>query len=734
MKNNKRFKRLFYYAPVLLVLLPALVFGQNSTLDEDSAFFRKSVDIQRTTLEPVIDGVLDDEIWQQATVITDLHQVNPVDHGTPTQESVFYVTYDDNYFYVAGRLFDTEPDEIIARTMIQGQSVRFDDNVHVILDTFNNSRTAFRFVTNPNAIRDDAVFESPTSANFDWTGIWLVDSQIDDQGWTTEIAIPFTTMNFDPNTTTWGFNLEREIARTNERLAWSSFNRAIDPSTGGQIEGMSGLQQGLGLDIVPSVTVANAENHIANSSDSRFDPSLDVFYKFTPNLTGALTLNTDFSATEVDDRQVNLTRFSLFFPEKRDFFLQDSEIFSFGGGGSNNGIPFYSRRIGLDARSGQPVDIDVGGKLAGRVGNLSVGALVVQQEERAGVEDAPLFVGRITQNILEESRVGAIFTQGDPNSLNDNSVAGVDFRYRNTRFATSHTLTGDFWYQQSDTDGLVGDDKAYSANLDLSTENTGLSGTLGYGYIGADYNPALGFANRRGIEKIDAEVQGRYFVSNNPLLRYYFGRVRYSHTRRIDNGEMQSEELSTRVFSLNSHQADRLYLDVQREREGLIADFVIRPGIVIPAGKYSFDSAEFGLESSEFRTFIPNFSYKQGDFYNGDQREYGIGLGWQPDPRFSTNFSYRYTDIELPQGDFITRLVSLNATVAFSSSWSWINLLQYDNLSSSAGLNSRLNWNPQAGENLYLVINYNFDSDGVFSGISARDSEIALKYSKNFRF
>ncbi len=705
-------KKQFLYLLVLCGLFPAFVNAQNSAIDTDASFIRKSVDIRRTTLEPIIDGVLDDEIWQQATVITDLHQVNPVDHGTPSQESIFYVTYDDNYFYVAARLFDTEPEEIIARTMIQGQSVRFDDNVHVILDTFNNSRTAFRFVTTPNAIRDDAVFESPTSANFDWEGIWLVDSQIDDLGWTTEIAIPFTTLNFDPNTTTWGFNLEREIARTNERLAWSSFNRAIDPSTGGQIVGMNGLQQGLGLDIVPSVTVANAEDHVNNITDSRFYPSLDVFYKFTPNLTGALTLNTDFSATEVDDRQVNLTRFSLFFPEKLDFFLQDSEIFSFGGDGN----------------------IDVGGKLAGRVGNLSVGALVVQQEERIGVEDAPLFVGRMTQNILEESRIGAIFTQGDPNSLNDNSLAGVDFRYRNTRFATSHTLTGDIWYQQSDTDGLNGDDKAYSGNLELATENTGFSGEIGYNYIGSEYNPALGFANRRGIEQLSTEVQARYFVSDNPLLRYYFGRIRYNHTRRIDNGEMQSEELSARLFSLNSHQADRLYMDIQREREGLIAPFQIRPGIVIPAGKYSFDSAEIGLESSSFRTFVPDISYKQGDFYNGKQKEVGLGLGWQPDPRFSANFSYRYTDVELPQGDFSTRLVRLNTTLAFNSTWAWINLLQYDNLSSLVGLNSRLNWNPQAGENFYFVVNYNFDTDGVFSGMNARDSEIVLKYSKNFRF
>ena len=727
----------FLYSSLLFgqaCLFTSLLYAQTPAAADTSTFVRETLNIPRTTLKPVIDGILDDEIWQQAAVVTDFHQVFPVDHGAPTQESIFYVTYDDRYFYVAARLFDTEPEAILARTMIQGQSLRFDDNIHIILDTFDNRRTGFRFITNPNAIRDDGVFESPSRYNIDWSGIWLVDSQIDEQGWTTEIAIPFTTLNFDPNTTTWGFNLEREIARNNERLAWSSFSRAIDPSTGGQIVGMTGLQQGLGLDIVPSVIVSTAEDHITNNTESSIEPSLDVFYKFTPNLTGALTLNTDFSATEVDDRQVNLTRFNLFFPEKRDFFLQDSEIFRFGGLGGNNGIPFYSRRIGLDASSGQPVDIDVGGKLAGRVGNLSVGTLLVQQEERPGADDSPLFVGRVTQNVLRESRLGAIFTQGDPNSLNDTSLMGVDFVYRNTRFTDTHTLTADAWYQQSDTEGLTGDDKAYSTNLDIANENTGFSGNLGYSYIGNEYNPALGFANRRGIEQFEGELQARYFVENRPWLRYHFGRIGFSHTRRIDNGDMQSERIYSRLLSINSHQADRIFLDVQREREGLVTPFAIRPGIVIPAGVYAFNSFAFGLESSDFRVISPDFSYTQGDFYDGKRRELETGINWQPGPRFSAEFGYTYTDVELPQGDFVSRLVRMNTTFAFDSTWSWINLLQYDNFSQSMGLNSRLNWNPQAGENLYLVVNYNFDADGVFNGMSARDSEITLKYTKNFRF
>ncbi len=712
---------------VILGLAAGIALAQPGTQPQ------KSVNITRTSQPPVIDGILDDPIWSQLEGISDFHQVNPVDQGAPTQESIFYITYDDRYFYMGARLYDTSPDDITARVMIQGQSLRFDDNVHLILDTFNNDRTAFRFITNPNAIRDDGVFESPTSYNIDWSGIWLVQSNIDEEGWTTEMAIPFTTLNFDPATDTWGLNLEREIARNNERIAWSSFNRAIDPSTGGQVVGLEGLQQGLGLDVVPTVVAGHAENEVTGDSDDRVEPSLDVFYKFTPNLTGVLTLNTDFSATEVDDRQVNLTRFSLFFPEKRDFFLQDSEIFSFGSDG-NNGIPFYSRRIGLDAATGQPVDIDVGGKLAGRVGNTSLGALIVQQEDRLGVADDPLLVGRVTQNVLNGSRVGAIFTQGNPNGLEDNSVAGVDFNYRNTRFSDNYTLRSDWWYQQSDTDGLSGDDKAYYGSIDLATENDGFSGYANYRYIGAEYNPALGFANRRGVDVKNAGGTFRHYAQDHPWFWYYYAGFDYSRTDRIDTGELQSERTYLRFMSLNSREGDRLYAEVTNEKEGLVTDFVIRPGIVIPAGEYSFDSYGFGLDTTNLRTWSPDIGFTIGDFYNGEQREVDFGLNWLPGPRFSGEFSYLYTDIDLPQGAFISRLVRMRSTVAFTSQWFWISLLQYDNVSDSVGLNSRLHWNPRAGEDFYLVVNYNFDADGVFNGLNTRQSEVVLKYTRNFRF
>lgn len=712
----------------------------------DAAAVRKQVSITRTpmAMEPVIDGVLDDAIWETATVISDLHQLQPVDHGEPTEDSVFYIAYNDRFFYIGARLLDSEADGIIARQLVQGGGLGSDDAFEFILDTFNNGRTGYHFQVNPNGIRREGVYENPNSLNRDWTGIWLVESSIDEGGWTAEVAIPFNTLNFDPETDAWGFTIARTVARKNEEMAWSSFNRNINPTTTGLISGIHDIRQGMGLDIIPSVTMATTENYNAGGmSDQRFDPSLNVFYKITPNLTGAVTFNTDFSATEVDNRQVNLSRFSLFFPEKRDFFLQDVDIFSFGGlgggggnfGGGQNGIPFYSRRIGLSS-DGNPVDIDAGVKLTGRVGEWNVGGLAVQQGDYNGLDGQNVFVGRAAVNVLSESSLGAIVTHGNPTSEVENTLAGVDFRYQNTRFSNSHTLRGNSWYQQTDTEGVTGDDKAFGLQVNLDTSNNGFGGNIGYDYIGEDFNPALGFANNKGVETFSLGGSGRYFLRNHSLLRNIFTFMRFDHTRFLDTKELQSESWFWRMINFSTHRGDQFGFGVNRSREGLRNDFSIRPGVIIPAGEYTFSGFNAEFRMSGQRAFSPSIRLNVGDYYNGERSEVRAGFDWSPNQHINLGLNYSYQDISLPVtgGDFDVRLVSANANYAFNSKWSWINLIQYDNFSNVAGLNSRLRWNPQAGEDLYLVINYNFQTEGVFSNLSSNNSEVVLKYTKTLRF
>lgn len=714
----------------IMIAVPSLA---QETVDSRGNLTRKRIEIVRTELAPELDGVLDDEIWRQATVISDLHQFQPVDQGMPSERTSFYIAYNERFFYLAARLEDSSPAEIINRQLVQGGGLGADDSFEFILDTFNNGRTGYHFQINPNGIRREGVYENPNSLNRDWKGIWKVESRIDENGWTAEVAIPFNTLNFNPDTSEWGFTAARTIARKREEVAWSSFNRNINPTTTGLIYGIHDIRQGKGLDIIPSITTAYSEDYVTGASGERFDPSVNVFYKITPNLTGALTVNTDFSATEVDNVQVNLSRFSLFFPEKRDFFLQDVDIFNFGGL-SQNGIPFYSRRIGL-SRTGQPVDIDVGTKLTGRVGDWNVGGLVVQQGDQPGLAGQTVFVGRASANVLSESNVGVILTQGDPASDLDNTVAGVDFRYQNTRFSDTHTLRGNAWYQQSDTQGLSGDDKAYGLQANFDTQSSGFGYFANYQYFGKEFNPALGFANNTGIRSVDLGTNGRYFLRNHDVIRNLFTFMRFGYTEVLETGEMQSSDWFWRVLNISTHRGDQIGFGGFRNQEGLDRDFQIRPGIIIPKGKYTFTGVQGEIRSSDQRAFSARLNVNNGGFYDGDRTQYNFNMSYRPNEHLDLGLDYNWQDISLPAGDFITRVIRANANYAFNSKWSWINLVQYANSSRIVGLNSRLRWNPQAGEDFYLVLNYNMDSsDGAFTGLNPENAELVLKYTKTFRF
>ncbi|HJP37425.1 MAG TPA: DUF5916 domain-containing protein, partial [Gammaproteobacteria bacterium] len=344
-------------------------------------------------------------------------------------------------------------------------------------------------------------------------------STVDDDGWATEFAIPLKSLSFNPNSDEWGINFYRRLARKQETMGWISRNRNQNPGIFGIAEGLSEMQQGVGLDIVPSLSLHEFKQYSSRRMDSDIEPSLDIFYNLTSGLTGVLTLNTDFSATEVDDRQVNLTRFSLFFPEKRDFFLQDADIFGFGGLGAyggpdnNNARPFFSRTIGLSPNR-EPVDLEGGLKLSGRVGRWNLGVLGVRQDAFQDVDASSLFVGRVTANVLRESSLGMIVTDGDPNSNDDNSVFGVDFYYLNTRLANGRSVEGNLWYEVSDTSGLYGENAAFGVSTGANTTE-GLGGFVSYKAVEKNFRPALGFVSRLGIRNLEYSLHYIYRPTNS---------------------------------------------------------------------------------------------------------------------------------------------------------------------------------------------------------------------------
>ena len=708
----------------------------------------KHVAIVRTATKPRIDGRIDDAVWQQAAAITDFHQIRPGDGAEPSERTEIYLLYDDDALYVGGRLWDSQPDQISASIMRHNQRLGPDDRITVIIDPFNTGRGGYRFETNAFGVRHDMLYQNVSQTNSEWSVIWDVQSQRDDAGWSFEMEIPFKSLPFEPSIDTWGFNFARAIRRRGEEVVWVSRNRSYDPSIVGSVSGFSALTQGVGLDAVPSISVSHQKDYADGSSESDTNPSLDVFYRLTPSLNASLTINTDFSATEVDDRQVNLTRFSLFFPEKRDFFLNDADLFDFGRVGGRvrnanaasstptreNGRPFFSRRLGLSS-DGTPVDLDYGGKLSGRIGRISIGTLAMQQAAFNDVDATDIFVSRVSAAVLDESAVGLIVTDGDPNSNSDNSLAGVDFRYLNTRLASGRVVEADAWLQQSDTEGLDGEDGAFGLGIDFPN-NTGLRGGIALKEIERNFNPALGYVNRSNVRDTTANVGFTHFLNGDFLLSA-FGGIDMQRITFLDGG-LQSERIVARLLELETQAQGSFQAWHNSNTEVVLEPFTIYADptrtVSIAPGEYAFDDWYFTLSTANFRSVSGTFIYRDGEFYDGDRQNVTFGVTWKPVPRFQLLVTYDWNDIELPQTRFITRLVGITTEVNFSSELSWINLIQYDNLSEVIGINSRLHWNPRAGRDAYVVLNHNLQDFDKNNRFDTEFADLSLKFSYTFRF
>jgi Carbohydrate family 9 binding domain-like/Domain of unknown function (DUF5916) len=714
----------------------------------------KSFSIARAVSAPVIDGRLDDSVWSTATLIDDLHQLSPVEYAAASERTEIRVAYDDDALYIGAKLWYGDPSDVTAQVLRQGEGLGNEDRITVILDPYLDRRNGYRFEINANGVHWDALYQNTTSVESNWEGIWLGAAERSADGWTAEMAIPFKTLSFNPNNDSWGINFERAIQRKDETLAWVSRNRQVNPGVAGTVTGLEGINQGLGLDIVPSMAVTQRRTYgPTDASSNDLEPSLDLFYKITPSLNGALTLNTDFSATEVDDRQVNLTRFSLFFPEKRDFFLQDADIFEFGrigensggfgggGGGDSsaqNGRPFFSRNLGLSSL-GEPVDIDYGGKLSGRVGRWNVGALSIHQAAQADVDESDVFVGRVAANVLDESAVGVIVTDGDPQSNLDSTLAGADFRYRNSRLAGGRVLEGETWYQETTTQGIEGDNRAFGFGIN-SPNNTGLRGSLSARQIEQNFDPAVGFVNETGIRNYTLNMGYRYRFRDR-ILRSVFGGLEASRVERLADGEVDRQNVGFRLNIEGSSQ-ERGVFSITAHKENIPTDFVIyeEPGtpeqrqVVIPQGDYQWTGFFIGTRTADHRKISGFFGTNFGEFYDGNRFQVNTDFNWRPSEHFRLSLSYSVNQVSLPDGDFAVRIGSLRAQYAFSSTLSWVNLIQYDNVSEVLGFNSRLHWIPQAGREGYIVFNHSLADPDKKGSFHSTEADFTVKFNYTFRF
>jgi hypothetical protein len=705
----------------------------------------KSVHMVRTSVPPVIDGTLDEAVWATAALIDDLHQTAPVEYAAPDERTEIYLLYDDDNLYVGAKLYD-DVAHITAQNLRQNDNIGQDDRFYITLDPFFNHRSGYFFGLNPNGVRTDGLYLNVTEFYSAWDTIFEGKAGRFDGGWIAEFAIPFKSLSFDPHTDTWGLNFSRGIVRKNENLAWVSRNRAYNPSIAGTAVGFEGLDPH-GIDIVPSLslnrrhTFATQRGPTVSSSGSDTEPSLDLAYKLTPLMNASLTINTDFSATEVDDRQVNLTRFGLFFPEKRDFFLREADIFEFGRIGTQgttfgiqrplreNGRPFFSRKIGLNS-AGQQVDLDYGGKISGRAGRVELGALSIRQDDLGLVGAQALSVVRAKMGVLDESSVGLIATSGNPTSTLDNSLAGLDFAYRNTRLAGGRALESDVWFEQSDTEGLVGNDSAYGATLRIPTA-TGWRGGTGVRVLEQNFFPGLGYLDRPGVRDYSADV-GYTYRPRGKYVQSYLSSMTSQRIEQIGGGLQQ--EITSMLFEITNRTADILMFVPRSERQVLLTPFQISPGIFIPAGDYSFGDFGGEIRTGNHRKVAGTLRIIDGDFYSGRRKTQLADFTWRPSPRYRTNISYEYNEVTLPQGNFETRLVRFGFDVVFSSTLSWVNLIQYDNVSETMGVNMRLHWIPEAGREVFFVVNQNLEDFDLDNRFHSAVADITAKMSYTFRF
>ncbi len=373
--------------------------------------------VVRTTQAIRIDGILDEEVWRNTPPIGEFVQADPFPGKPPTEQTEVRLAFDDDALYIAVRCLDRDPSKILSTTMARDGRPFDDDNLEIVLDPFHDRRSGYYLQVNAAGSMSDGRIIENRLADVSWDGIWDARTRIDERGWTAELEVPFKTLSFRPDVGTWGFNIERTIARVNEESRWEG---AVLDSTihavsrGGDIEGLEGVSQGIGLDIKPyGLLGVNRDIGRADRVQPKREAGADIFYRLTPNLLSSTTINTDFAETEVDTRQVNLTRFPLFFPEKRAFFLEEAGVFQFGlPSAGNTMLPFFSRRIGLVG--GETVPILFGEKLTGKIGRLEMGLLDVMTRDSDIAPSENFVVGRAKYGFWRQSYVGGIFTHGEP--------------------------------------------------------------------------------------------------------------------------------------------------------------------------------------------------------------------------------------------------------------------------------------------------------------------------------
>jgi hypothetical protein len=676
-----------------------------------------------------LDGRLDEAAWAQAPPIGPLTQSEPDEGAPPTEATEVRVLRDGHALYFGIRCFDRDPKGIAATKMGRDAELDGDDHVLVVLDTFADRRNGFFFGVTPRGARAEGqIANNSEGLNFDWDGIWDAAARVDGEGWTAEVAIPFKTLRFKTELAAWGLNVQRYVARRQETDRWTAPRRDVwisNLAEAGRLEGLGGARQGKGLDVRPYLSGGRTDG------EGEVKAGGDVFLNVTPNLTASLTVNTDFAETEADDRQVNLTRFPLFYPEKRSFFLEGAGIYEAAGLGAQNPdlVPFYSRRIGL--YQGGEVPIRAGLKLSGRVDRWNVGLLDVETGplDDLGLGRQNLLAARASRNLFRQSFVGGLVTRGNPSGAGANTLAGVDARFATSAFRGRENLSLDLYAFGTDDEASGRKGYAWGGKVDYPNDLWDVA--LSYKEIDDGFRPALGFVGRTGIRKTNAKADfmprpGRLGV-RQLFLEASLQYVTDQRGRTLDWMFIGSP------LSFQTESGEELRFEWVPQFERLDEPFEIQPGIVIPAGDYHYTAWIAQVETASRRRWVAEVEARWGSFYDGDLTRVEASLVLKPSPHVLLAGGGEWSRGTLPSGEFTAKVLQGRLELNATPNLGWSNLVQYDSDSRELGFQSRLRWRVRPGSDLFVVVNRGWvrEEDGSYRRYFDRGS---AKVQHTFRF
>ncbi|MFW6199491.1 MAG: DUF5916 domain-containing protein [Gemmatimonadota bacterium] len=702
-----------------------------------------------------VDGVLDEPFYQQTEPVSDFIQTVPVAGDEPSQRTEAWVGFDDENFYVAARIWEPRGEEgWIANEMRRDSpELRENDNFGVFIDTYYDRRNAMGFYVNPIGGFSDFQITNEGNPNFDWNPVYEIQTGRFEGGWTVEYAIPFESLRYRPgHEQVWGIQLRRSVLRRNEwnHLTYIPLSVAPNGSTGvfrvsmyGTLVGVEAPPPSRNVEIKP-YGISGLRTDLTTSpgfeNDGYADAGLDVKYGITRNLTADFTYNTDFAQVEVDEQQVNLTRFSLFFPEKREFFLESGGIFNFGSGpvGGGGGGPgggggvqaptlFYSRQIGLQA--GEPVPILGGGRVTGKVGDFDVGAVSIQTDDEPALsaESTNFTVLRLRRDVLARSSVGVLWEHrtNSATASGSNTAWGLD---------GSFGLTDDInvlgYYAETRTPGLTGMDASYRGRFGFGADEWGA--TVDHMVVGDDFNPEIGFVRRKGFRQ--TALSGRHSprIESVGWLRQLRFETSVSYIENERAGFVESRDRAA-SFGIDFENSDAFSASYTENYENLVQDEIIS-GALIPAGRYSFREARAGFTFGPHRRISGGVSVRRGEYFDGDLTSLEFNQGRVAVlPQLSVEPSLSFNWIDLPQGRFDQHVAVARVTYTVTPRAYVSGLVQYNSGNDNFSTNLRLRWEWAPGSELFLVYTEARDTDVLDRWSTLENRGFVVKVTRLFR-